>query len=75
MCSIWVYFLHEITLFYMIVSGRSELMMIIQKFRSNSGSLNSMVMQDVVSGVTQLILDQQEVGLTFIPTSIGSHSV
>lgn len=40
--------------------SRSELMMIIQKFRSNSGSLNSMVMQDVVSGVSQLILDQQE---------------
>ncbi|XP_029924720.1 E3 ubiquitin-protein ligase TTC3 [Myripristis murdjan] len=40
---------------------RSDLMMFIQDLRSaNGGSLSSMALQDVVNGVTQLILDQQE---------------
>uniref|UniRef100_A0A8C2WNS4 RING-type E3 ubiquitin transferase n=1 Tax=Cyclopterus lumpus TaxID=8103 RepID=A0A8C2WNS4_CYCLU len=39
---------------------RSELMRFIQELRSSSsGSLSSMTLQDVVGGVTQLILDQQ----------------
>ncbi|XP_034405472.1 E3 ubiquitin-protein ligase TTC3 [Cyclopterus lumpus] len=41
--------------------SRSELMRFIQELRSSSsGSLSSMTLQDVVGGVTQLILDQQE---------------
>uniref|UniRef100_A0AAV2JBM9 RING-type E3 ubiquitin transferase n=2 Tax=Knipowitschia caucasica TaxID=637954 RepID=A0AAV2JBM9_KNICA len=39
---------------------RSELTGHIQRFRSSNGGLQSLGLQDVVSGVTQLILDQQE---------------
>ncbi|XP_031724821.1 E3 ubiquitin-protein ligase TTC3 isoform X2 [Anarrhichthys ocellatus] len=40
---------------------RSDLMRFVQEFRSSSGgSLSSMSMQDMVGGVTQLILDHQE---------------
>ncbi|XP_071387852.1 E3 ubiquitin-protein ligase TTC3 isoform X1 [Centroberyx affinis] len=40
---------------------RPDLMRVVQELRSSSGgSLSSMTLQDVVSGVTQLILDQQE---------------
>ncbi|XP_034744945.1 E3 ubiquitin-protein ligase TTC3 [Etheostoma cragini] len=40
---------------------RSDLMRYVQELRSSSGgSLNSMALQDLVGGVTQLILDHQE---------------
>ncbi|XP_068571715.1 E3 ubiquitin-protein ligase TTC3 [Cebidichthys violaceus] len=40
---------------------RSDLTRFVQEFRSSSGgSLNSMTMHDMVSGVTQLIIDHQE---------------
>ncbi|XP_031163906.1 E3 ubiquitin-protein ligase TTC3 isoform X2 [Sander lucioperca] len=40
---------------------RSDLMRYVQELRSSSGgSLNSMALQDMVGGVTQLILDHQE---------------
>ncbi|CAJ1063428.1 Hypothetical predicted protein [Xyrichtys novacula] len=40
---------------------RSELMRFVQEFRSSvGGSLSSMALQDVVGGVSQLILDHQE---------------
>ncbi|XP_056252841.1 E3 ubiquitin-protein ligase TTC3 isoform X1 [Seriola aureovittata] len=40
---------------------RLDLMRFVQEFRSSSGgSLSSMALQDVVGGVTQLILDHQE---------------
>ncbi|XP_076606314.1 E3 ubiquitin-protein ligase TTC3 [Chaetodon auriga] len=40
---------------------RSDLMKFVQELRSSSGgSLSSMALQDVVGGVTQLILDHQE---------------
>ncbi|XP_071317554.1 E3 ubiquitin-protein ligase TTC3 isoform X2 [Trachinotus anak] len=40
---------------------RSDLMRFVQELRSSSGgSLSSMALQDVVGGVTQLILDHQE---------------
>ncbi|KAM7398393.1 hypothetical protein PAMA_006344 [Pampus argenteus] len=40
---------------------RSDLMRFVQELRSSSGgSLNNMALQDVVGGVTQLILDHQE---------------
>lgn len=39
---------------------RSELMKFVQELRSSSGgSFSSMSLQDVVGGVTQLILDHQ----------------
>ncbi|KAK7907059.1 hypothetical protein WMY93_015671 [Mugilogobius chulae] len=41
-------------------TSRAELTALIQRFRSSSGSLQSLSLQDVVSGVSQLILDQQE---------------
>lgn len=40
--------------------SRSEVMALIQQLRSSSGSLHSLSLQDVVGGVSQLILDQQE---------------
>ncbi|KAM9348197.1 E3 ubiquitin-protein ligase TTC3 isoform 1-T1 [Symphorus nematophorus] len=40
---------------------RSDLMRFVQELRSSSGgTLNSMTLQDIVGGVTQLILDHQE---------------
>nr|XP_019941403.1 PREDICTED: E3 ubiquitin-protein ligase TTC3 [Paralichthys olivaceus] len=43
------------------VYTRSELMRFVQELRSSSGgSLSNMALQDLVSGVTQLILDHQE---------------
>ncbi|XP_015251563.1 PREDICTED: E3 ubiquitin-protein ligase TTC3-like [Cyprinodon variegatus] len=55
-------------------SSRSELMRFIQEFRSSrGGNLNSVSLQEVVSGVTQIILDHQET-LKSVRTNIMGRS-
>ncbi|KAG7217207.1 hypothetical protein INR49_027751 [Caranx melampygus] len=55
--------------------SRSDLMMLVQELRSSSGgSLSSMGLQDVVGGVTQLILDQQERQKSVRSNMVGRES-
>ncbi|XP_044226029.1 E3 ubiquitin-protein ligase TTC3-like isoform X3 [Thunnus albacares] len=54
---------------------RSNLMRFVQELRSSSGgSLSSMTLQDVVGGVTQLILDHQEKLSTAKASAMGRRS-
>ncbi|XP_062289742.1 E3 ubiquitin-protein ligase TTC3-like isoform X1 [Scomber scombrus] len=54
---------------------RLDLMRFVQELRSSSGgSLNSMALQDVVGGVTQLILDHQEKLISARSNTMGRGS-